>query len=404
MFKLFFKVVLIFIVFSLQVQGQTYPTTTTILISIDGFANHYYTNYQPKSLIKLAKNGVKAEALLPTFPTKTFPNHLSLVTGKTPFEHGVILNSFYNKDTDDMYRYGSSKKATQWLIYPPIWVLLEQQNIPTATLFWPESNNSYWGAVSQYALPYDESWSDIQRFDQLYQWLSLPEKSRPKFLSAYFSSIDKAGHKYGTKSTELVTAIRQFDQALSLFLSNLERLDFQVNVIVVSDHGMVDIDKSQPIVIKKLIAGINLDDTVMVNSGTQLVFYQNSPEKVAAIKRQLNEVEDSRFQLFFKGSYPKEWRVPDNGAYIPDIIVNAKPPYIFKADGSYLDKANHGFQPTASSALDALFIASGPSFNQGIEVEAFHNTYVFEILRSLYMPSPLTKDPAQTGVISQIIQ
>ena len=74
------------------VQNRPY----VILVSLDGFRWDYGKLYMTPNLDELARTGVKAEALIPSFPTKTFPNHYTIATGLYPDHHGIVNNSFYD--------------------------------------------------------------------------------------------------------------------------------------------------------------------------------------------------------------------------------------------------------------------------------------------------------------------
>ena len=63
----------------------------TILIAIDGFHPSYLDRGLTPTLSRLAADGVTAP-MRPSFPSKTFPNHWTLVTGLVPDHHGIFAN------------------------------------------------------------------------------------------------------------------------------------------------------------------------------------------------------------------------------------------------------------------------------------------------------------------------
>ncbi|MDQ3219166.1 MAG: alkaline phosphatase family protein, partial [Acidobacteriota bacterium] len=69
---------------------------TVMLISIDGFRYDYFEKFQPPTLNKLAREGVRARWMIPSFPTKTFPNHYTIATGLYPENHGIIENNIWD--------------------------------------------------------------------------------------------------------------------------------------------------------------------------------------------------------------------------------------------------------------------------------------------------------------------
>ena len=64
-----------------------------ILISLDAFRWDYLQRPAAVNLRALAARGVHSERLVPAFPTKTYPNHYSLVTGLYTEHHGIVANS-----------------------------------------------------------------------------------------------------------------------------------------------------------------------------------------------------------------------------------------------------------------------------------------------------------------------
>jgi len=47
----------------------------------------------------------------PSFPTLTFPNHYTIVTGLYPSNHGIVANTFYDPDLGDDFNYAIPAKS-----------------------------------------------------------------------------------------------------------------------------------------------------------------------------------------------------------------------------------------------------------------------------------------------------
>ncbi|GAA5134598.1 ectonucleotide pyrophosphatase/phosphodiesterase [Thalassotalea piscium] len=399
--------IIIFCCLALHANAQT----PTILISIDGFAAHYLNEYKPKHLLSLANKGVVTEGLIPSYPTKTFPNHLTLVTGKAPFEHGIVLNRFYDKEIDDIYAYGSSKKNHQWLKYPPIWTLLEQQNIPTAIYFWPESDKSFQHVLPSYYKKYDGSVSNETRFKQLIQWLKISDETKPQLLISYFSTIDSIGHKYGRNSPELADAITKLDQQLGDFLSEISTGKIgPVNLVIVSDHGMVKTGKENALLKSTIIPSWMDNSFKIIQDGTQIFIYDiNGDQRLvdAAFQKLFDENSNNtakRYDVFKKGNYPNYWKVNNNKSFVPDIILSAIPPTTFTTNLNSVIAETHGFETKYTKDLNGIFIATGPDFNQEITLEAFENTEVFTILSSLLSLSGANNTPVKSEVTEKVLR
>lgn len=101
---------------------------TVILISIDGLRWDYPEKADTPNIDYLIEHGVRAKSLIPCFPTKTFPNHYSIVTGLYPQNHGIIANNMYDPERNEYFRL-SLREAVRdpaWWGGEPIWVTVEK--------------------------------------------------------------------------------------------------------------------------------------------------------------------------------------------------------------------------------------------------------------------------------------
>ncbi len=216
---------------------------TVVLVSLDGFRWDYLDRGLTPNLSRLAREGVRAEAMVPVFPTKTFPNHYTIVTGRYPAGHGVVGNVFSAPDVGRRLTLSDRDAVRDARFYraEPIWVTAERQGQRTAPLFWPGSEAPINGVRPSYALPYDGGMPDTARVRRLLQWLDLPFQRRPTFLTLYSSAVDYAGHEYGPDTPETNRAIAQVDSLIGLLATGLAERERAAgtNLVIVSDHGMV---------------------------------------------------------------------------------------------------------------------------------------------------------------------
>jgi predicted AlkP superfamily pyrophosphatase or phosphodiesterase len=128
-----------------------------ILISADGFRYDYPEKYQTKHLQALGKAGVRAKSMLPSFPSVTFPNHYTIVTGLYPAHNGLVNNSFYDRDIKESYYYKSPLSVkSQWYGGKPLWVIAEEQQMLTASFYWVGSDVVINGITPTYYYKYNE--------------------------------------------------------------------------------------------------------------------------------------------------------------------------------------------------------------------------------------------------------
>jgi predicted AlkP superfamily pyrophosphatase or phosphodiesterase len=182
---------------------------TVILVSLDGFRYDYLTRYNPTNLNYLAWKGLRAKWLIPSFPTKTYPNHYSIATGLYPQNHGIIENSIYDPDFKAVFTLSNREEVQngRWWLGEPIWVTAEKQGQKAASVFFPGTEAEIAGRRPTYWRTYDETIPNAQRVDTILSWLDLPLAERPTFLSLYFSDVDDAGHEFSPDSVETRNAV-----------------------------------------------------------------------------------------------------------------------------------------------------------------------------------------------------
>ncbi len=411
-----FVIFLFVVIVSGAVYGKT-AKSTVILLSIDGFAYDYLSKYQPKNLLAFAKSGARAK-LLPVYPSKTFPNHLSIITGVYPAKHGIIHNKFYHPKLGEKYSLGAGKNDSTWLTAQPFWSFVEENNISSAVYFWPESEAIGQGSLPSFNIPYNRTDSEKAHFDQIINWLKLPEAQAPQFIASYFSSVDDAGHKYGANSAQLKHAVAEIDDLFGDFISRLQKeISTNVNVILLSDHGMMQIDKNNNINVtavfdEKLIKLITEKSMVVAQSSTQLYVYfdhdklnkaqQESTFQALMAKQSLTP---DLYTIYRKGNYPEHWQLHDDLAIIPDLILEAAANSSFTHDKYPSDNvATHGYDAKNKQALSAIFLASGPDIIKGRELDAFENIHIVPLMSQLLGLPQIPHIDGKPSVLAPIIK
>ena len=224
-----------------------------VLVSLDGFRYDYAKKYGAKHLLALGAQGaIAGQGMIPSYPSLTFPNHYTLVTGLYPEHHGIVANNFY--DPIRKQRYSNSDPVTSsdgsWYGGTPLWVLAEKQGMRSACFFWPGSEAEIDGGRPTYYLKFDDHFPDAKRIEQVLAWLRMPPEQRPHFITLYYSNVDHAGHQYGPDSPQTAAAVEHVDQLVGDLWAQLRQLQLPVDLFVVSDHGMereqgpwIDLDK-----------------------------------------------------------------------------------------------------------------------------------------------------------------
>lgn len=364
----------------LSAQANAAQEQSVVLISLDGFRWDYIEKHQAKNLALIAKQGVRAQKLIPVYPTKTFPNHLSIMTGLLPTHHGVVDNKFCDKQRQECYAMGDGRKDSSWLNGVPLWNLATLQGVKSATYFWPESDALFNGVLPDYYYHYSKH-SDYQaRIDQMLFWLKLPHAQRPRFIAGYFSLVDSMGHDFGPDAPQTYEAVQKLDSLIGQLVTRIKsEVDAPVNVILVSDHGMASVDPTQSIAIADL--GISQEDFDIKNSGTRVQLYQKQGRKLdlSTFKSSLSKQAKGRFTVLTSAQLASVGY--QHSPRVADVIIETTAPRVFSSSGEVDYLGTHGYAYTQDMA--AFFVANGPAFKQGFSLDEVKNLDIYPIVAQI---------------------
>ncbi len=379
-----------------------------ILVSIDGFRWDYLERLKPPALTALAQSGVRAEGLIPQFPSKTFPNHYTIATGLRLANHGIISNNM--TDPAIPGRFSLSNRAVladaRWWRGDPIWNTAERQGLIASALFWPGSEATIGGRQATYWAPYDDGMPNAEHVRQTLEWLALPEGKRPAFLTVYFNDVDSAGHRYGPDSQEVRDAVAAVDDALAQLVSGVRAagLENRVNYVIVSDHGMAGLAPERMIVLDDLVdpATVEIVDsspvvTLMPRDGNAEALYRALVDKHPALTVYRSADLPAKYRLAGHPRLPPVIGIADEGW----AIIGRRDAERWKAGGPGGGGA-HGYDPALKS-MHGLFVASGPQLRSGARVPAFENIHVYELLCALLRIEPSAND-GDPGVARRMLR
>jgi predicted AlkP superfamily pyrophosphatase or phosphodiesterase len=373
-----------------------------VLVSFDGWRADYHTKAPTPNLDRLAGRGVRAEALVPAFPAKTFPNHYSLVTGLYPSSHGVVANRMRDPATGRWFDMDDRTAAGDpvWWGGEPIWITAQKAGQVAAPMFWPGSEAPILDMRPRYWRPFDGDVSPAARVDQVLAWLDLPAADRPGFLTLYVSDTDDAGHAFGPDSPQVRDAIVRADAYLGRLVDGLEArglLD-AVNVVVVSDHGMAATGEDRIIAIDDFVP---LDDEEVVDLNPALGIAP-APGRLEAVYAALAGAHP-RLRVHRREATPGHWRYRGHPRIPPIVgvmdegwqIVRRSTLDDIRAGRSRMSRGQHGYEPTLPSQ-HGLFVAAGPAFPAGRTVPEVATVDVYNVLAAALgvTPAPNEGDPA----------
>ena len=372
-------------------QGQAAGRDTyTVIVSLDGLRWDYLDTYDVPFLNQLAREGVKA-VMQPSFPSKTFPNHYTLATGLTPDHHGIIANTFWDRERGVEFSLGNKKTRSDGRYYggDPVWLTAKHQGVKTATVFWVGSDVTINGDHPTYWRDYQtEQLGFEERVDEILRLLKLPEKDRPHLVMAYFEEPDRSGHNYGPLNRLTRRAMEDIDLLLSKMWARIQLLPIasQVNLIITGDHGMTSVDPKRFVDIDDIVPSRWYDR--FCNDYPTLI-YASAPEYIDSICSALQGVDHIR-----------AWKKEDVPPYLGygtnknmgDVVVLPDVGWLFADKPSKKQRGSHGFDHMAAD-MQVGFRAIGPDFKVGYEKpDRFRNVCIYPLLCHLLGVTPSPND------------
>ena len=361
-------------------SAQQMAKPYVILVSLDGFRYDYAKRYHAEHLLALGAEGASApEGMLPSYPSITFPNHYTIVTGLYPEHHGLVANNFYDPARKETYSYHDSKAVGDgtWYGGTPLWVLAEQQGMRSASFFWVGSEADIQGVRPSYYLKFDGSFPNPKRVEQVLAWLHMPPEQRPHMITLYFSDTDTAGHRYGPDSQQVADAVHELDSEIGKLMEGIKESKLPIDLIVLADHGMVEL-KGAP---------INLDHFGLNPSWFApiigLGLYPKSEDDAEKAFEAMRGKSD-KFAVYRRAQVPAYLHFDSNPREGDPVIVPNGPYSItVAADLNGPERTpvgSHGFDVTRMPEMKAIFFAAGPDIRHGVTLEPFESVNVYPLI------------------------
>jgi predicted AlkP superfamily pyrophosphatase or phosphodiesterase len=367
----------------------------TLLVSIDGFRADYLDRGITPNLSALAARGARA-AMRPSFPSKTFPNHYTIVTGLRPDRNGIVDNVMEDPRRPGVtFTMGNAAQALDpfwWDEAEPIWATAERAGIRTATLFWPGSEVAHGGIRPSTWQRFDENITGAQRVEAVMDWMRRPAAIRPRFATLYFDAVDTAGHQFGPDGAETNRAIAETDARIGELVAGLAALGQPANIVIVADHGMAATSAERVVPIASLVDPAKVR---IVSDGAHAAL-QPLPGEEEALAAALLRPRD-HVQCWRRGAIPERLHYGANPR-VPAFVCVAEPGWLLtRPDREAMFGGAHGYDPQAEEML-ALFVAAGPAFRSGSRLPTFDNVHVYPLLAQLIgiAPRPSDGDAAAT--------
>jgi predicted AlkP superfamily pyrophosphatase or phosphodiesterase len=384
-------------VFHAQAKQVKDLKPTVVLISIDGFRYDYLDKYKPETLNELARAGVRAKWMIPSFPTKTFPNHYTIATGLYPAHHGIIENSIYDFGTTFTMGKREEVGNARWWLGEPIWVTAEKQKQRAGAFFFPGTEAAIGGVRPLFWSTYDGKVPNDERVDTILKWFDYPQKYRPTVYTLYFSDVDDAGHEYSPDAEQTRDAVLKVDANIKRLVEGLKarKIDKKVSLIIVSDHGMAAVDLHNAVFLDNLFSFDLTERILWTNEFVQIFPKAGSTDEILL---KLKNIEHAA--CWKKSEIPARFNYRDSPRIAP-VICLAEEGWILTSGKRYEDlkkredishtHGEHGYD-NAVESMRATFIAHGKAFKKGKLIEPFENIQVYNLMCKILGLKPAAND------------
>ncbi|KAK4052450.1 hypothetical protein OIV83_002252 [Microbotryomycetes sp. JL201] len=390
---------------NLRWNGTHWFEPTVILVSLDGVRPDYLEQGVTPHLSEIGRQGLRADFLQPVWPSLTFPNHYTILTGLYPSSHGIVANDFVDPSTGDEFIYTKPEHswASKWWHGEPQWSTAVKNGKRSAVLMWPGPPMMQDGTRPTYFYPFHNNYAPSKKVLKIADWLDLPLKTRPNLINAYAPEVDQQGHATGPGSSEVTEMLREMDLfARDVFVMLQQRnLTDIVDVIFVSDHGMTS-TANERLVFLDDILGKEGFEGIATNEGwpsAGLRFKDHIDSDLMLAKLvNASSQPNSGFRVFTHDTMPQEWHFSGNPRIAPIYVVpdlgwaiSDRHDFHVKMNGQYVPLGNHGYDP-AEPDMHAIFVAHGPFVrrlkqqrpsNEAVVIPGFANLEIYDLVMRL---------------------
>jgi predicted AlkP superfamily pyrophosphatase or phosphodiesterase len=384
--------------------------TPLVLVSIDGFRNDYLDRGVTPNLTRLAASGAKS-TMRPSFPSATFPNHYTLVTGLVPDHHGMVANYMYDPThpgaaTDPSLANFTKAKDSDgfwWKDGLPVWVTAQRAGLKAGLVFWPGAKAEIGGMLPTYARPWEKGAASGDRVKRLLKLADLPADQRPDLYLLYLDEVDEAGHDFGPDAPQTIGAIANADAAIGELVKGLTARGIDANIVVVSDHGMSAVSPDRTTYISDLLGRDALPSDAVSDPRYQLIYWgafamlNPAPGSEVLVDDRLVKARLKHMQCWHKRDIPRRLKFGSHPR-VPEILCLPEPGWqVGGVKGIGDDLGNHGYDPR-SPDMTAIFIAAGPAIRAGVTLPVFDNVDVYSLETRLLRLKPERGDGSLTAL------
>ncbi|XP_022345085.2 glycerophosphocholine cholinephosphodiesterase ENPP6-like [Crassostrea virginica] len=401
-----------FIFLSVNVLIRTTSGSRLLLILLDGFRWDYLEQdgHMLPGFQSILLQGVQAEYMLPVYPTLSYPNYYSIMTGVYTESHGYVSNFMFDEKhgrnlfLEDANFHQEKHNSQWWDDAEPLWVTAENQGKKTYFFYWRECDVAIRGVKPSFCEPRRTTFTAIPEMQFSFkESLNLFKNGSADLIGIYIEVVDSYGHRYGVNSKELKQMIKEVDAEIYNLKKEMTSLGMDdVSLMIFSDHGMTDIRETVD-----LNEILDLEDVVSLIPEGSTVKIWPKEENTNKIYDALQEVaRNGKITVYRRDNIPERYNLRGHYRVSPVFVEAEEGVYILspckcvgclQCDIPYkklvqypeagLMRGMHGYDNTDPD-MRAIFLASGPEFKKNYISKPFYNVELYQLMCSILEVRP----------------
>ncbi|KAM9329502.1 glycerophosphocholine cholinephosphodiesterase ENPP6 [Gastrophryne carolinensis] len=366
-----------------------------LIILIDGFRFDYINDSELDLLPgfkTIVESGVKVDYMTPAFPSLSYPNYYTLMTGRHCEVHQMTGNFMWDKKTNTSFDIGANKDSQLpiwWNGSEPIWVSMEKAKRNVYMYYWPGCESEILGIRPKYCREYYDFPSDANFSRAMDDAVQSLRNGDAEMAAVYYERVDVEGHHHGPWSEQRKNATRVVDQVLQSLDQQIKDsgLKDDLNIILFSDHGMTDILWMDKVI--ELQNYIDYNDILQTKDRGPVVSLWPLESKLSKVYGQLKDVQ--HMNVYQKHQVPDRFYYK-KGKFVAPLtlvaeqgwfIVQNKQKLPFWNNGTTPNQGwQHGWHGYDNELMDmrGFFLASGPDFKVNFQSAPIRSVDVYNVM------------------------
>ncbi|XP_056625472.1 glycerophosphocholine cholinephosphodiesterase ENPP6-like [Triplophysa dalaica] len=386
-----------------------------LLFLIDGFRYDYTDDLQNlEGFREIVENGVKVDYMTPDFPSLSYPNYYSLMTGRFCDVHQMTGNYMWDKDSTKEFLIGTnvdSRLPLWWDGSEPLWVTGQKLGKSVYMYYWPGCDVTILGVRPSFCEKYVNSPSDKNLTDAMEDALNSLKSSKADMAAIYYEKIDVEGHHHGPRSPQIQSAVRSLDQALVHLNRKIKEKNMrdEINVVLFSDHGMTELKWMEKVI--ELDKYISMSSIIKMMDRGPVVSLWPKEDKFEEIYQNLSKVNN--MNVYKKQEIPDRYHYR-NGRFVSTLTLVAEPGWFITENKGKLpfwknstgeaEGWQHGWHGYDNEFIDmrGFFMAQGPDFKTNYRAGPIRSVDVYNILCKTLGIEPLPNNGSWSRVESML--